>query len=311
MVLCDEREGKPRGGKYGWKFYRQPGGVTEGDVDHPEAIFAAGHHWVPNPKAENINNLPPGYYQQQLAGKNLDWINAYAVGKFTFVQEGRAVWEEYTDSTMAAEHLELDLQLPIHVGLDFGLTPAAVFGQRHPNGQWNIFHEIVSKDMGLERFGQHLLYELNTRFKLLEPAIWGDPAGSKRDEIFEVTSFDYLRTLGLNARPTASNDFQVRREAGAAPMLRLIDGRPGLQIHADCKQLRKALSGGYHFKRVGIAGGHDRFRDVPNKNQSSHIGDAYGYLCSGGGEHRRLTRGPARPGINTEPVIADMDFNVF
>jgi hypothetical protein len=94
-------------------------------------------------------------------------------------------------------------------------------------------------------------------------------------------------------------------------MLRLIDGRPGLQIHADCKQLRKALSGGYHFKRVGIAGGHDRFRDVPNKNQSSHIGDAYGYLCSGGGEHRRLTRGPARPGINTEPVIADMDFNVF
>ena len=301
---------KPRGGKYGWRFFRQPGGVIEGDASAQEAIFAAGRHWVSNPKAENVNNLPPGYYQQQLAGKNLDWINAYAAGKFTFVQEGRAVWEEYTDSTMSCDHLELDYQLPIHVGLDFGLTPAAVFGQRTPGGRWNVFHEIVSQDMGLERFGQHLLYELNTRFKNLEPQIWGDPAGSKRDEIFEVTSFDHLRTLGLNARPTASNDFQVRREAGAAPMLRLIDGKPGLQVHASCRQLRKALAGGYHFKRVGIGGGYDRFRDVPNKNQSSHVGDAYGYLCSGGGEHRRLVRGQ-RPGAVFEPAQAKMDFNVF
>ena len=294
---------RPAKGKYKWKFFRQPGGVAVGTAEHDNAIFSAGKHWIQNPLAENINNLPKGYYQQQLAGKNLDWIQAYAAGEYTYVQEGRAVWEEYSDSTMSTDAMELDFGLPIHVGLDFGLTPAAVFGQRHPDGRWYIFHELVTEDMGLERFGQMLLYELNTRFDKLEPMIWGDPAGQARDVIFEVTAFDHLRTLGLNAKPTASNDFQVRREAGAAPMTRLVNGKPGLQVHVSCHDLRKALTGGYHFKRVAISGGQERFRDAPNKNQSSHVGDAYGYLCSGGGEHRRLVRGSHRPGQFTNTTV--------
>ena len=154
------------------------------------------------------------------------------------------------------------------------MTPAAVFGQRYPSGKWHILDEIVTEDMGLERFGQMLLYELNMRYPKFEVKVWGDPAGMKRDEIFEVTAFDHLRTIGFQAQPTASNDFQVRREAGAAPMLRLVDGKPGLRVNAKCTQIRKALSGGYHFKRVGISGGNDRFRDAPNKNDSSHVGDA-------------------------------------
>lgn len=36
-----------------------------------------------------------------------------------------------------------------------------------------MFYELVTEDMGLERFGQMLLYELNTRFDKLEPLIWG------------------------------------------------------------------------------------------------------------------------------------------
>ena len=50
-----------------------------------------------------------------------------------------------------------------------------------------------------------------------------------------------------------------------------------------------AQGGGYHFKRVAT-GGNDRFTDKPVKNDSSHIGDAYGYMCMSS-EHRRLTRG--------------------
>jgi hypothetical protein len=112
-----------------------------------------------------------------------------------------------------------------------------------------------------------------------------------RDAIYEVTAFDYLRTLGLAAQPTPSNDFKVRREAAAAPMQRLIQGKPGLLISLNCKLLRKSLAGGYHFKRVAVGAGHERFKDAPNKNEHSHIGDAFGYLMLGGGEHRRMTRG--------------------
>ena len=303
-------EKEPVKGKFKWTFFAQPAGMIETSADTPEASFAAGRHWTVNPKAENINNLPPGYYEQQLGGKDLDWIQCYVGGRYVYVKEGRPVWPEFDDVTMSVEGLELDTTLPIHIGLDFGLTPAAVFGQRSPQGQWRILYELVTDDMGLERFGQMLLYELNTRFRGCEPQIWGDPAGGARDQIFEVTSFDHLRSLGLNAQPTASNDFQVRREAGAAPMQRLISGKPGLLVDATCRRLRKSLAGGYHFKRVGISGGMDRFRDAPNKDQNSHVGDAFGYLMLGGGEHRRLTRG-AFAQTNVAPVAASMDFNVF
>ena len=85
-------EKNPIRGKYPWKFYKQPGGVLEGTKEHDGNIFAAGKYWINNPKAENVNNLPPGYYEQQLAGKTLDWIQCYAGAQYVYVQDGRPVW---------------------------------------------------------------------------------------------------------------------------------------------------------------------------------------------------------------------------
>ena len=312
-------EKEPITGKYAWKFFKQPGGVIEvakEDLpENPEAndhIFASGKWWRLNEKAENVNNLPAGYYMQQLAGKNLDWIRCYAQGVYTFVKDGQSVWPEYDDNIMAAE-LEADPNLPIQVGLDFGLTPAAVFGQRHPSGQWRVLHEIVTFDMGLERFGQQLLTELQTRFPKYEVRIWGDPAGMQRDAIYETTAFEYLRSLGLKAEPTATNDFKARREAAAAPMNRMVMGKPGLLINKNCKLLRISLSGGYHFKRIAVGAGHERFKDTPNKNEHSHVGDAFGYLLTGGGEYRQLTRGTNRTNgkVFIAQTIASDDFDVF
>lgn len=305
-------------GAFKWEFFRQPGGVEEADVtelpENPEAndcIYSAGRWWKKNPKAENISNLPAGYYQQMLLGKNLDWIRCYAEGKYTYVQEGRPVWPEYDDNMMSAD-LDYDMSLPIHVGLDFGLTPAAVIGQKTGAGTWNILHEIVTFDMGLERFGQQLLGELNARYPKAQVLVWGDPAGMQRDAIYEVTAFDHLRTLGLRAQPTPSNDFKVRREAAAAPMQRLIGGKPGLRVDKSCKLLRKSLAGGYHFKRISVGAGQERFRDAPNKNEHSHVGDAFGYLLLGGGEHRRMTKNSHLPtGTFTAQTIANSDFDVF
>lgn len=308
-------------GDFSWKFFQQPPGVVQVDVEelpeNPEAndhTFAAGKWWKINAKAENLNNLPTGYYHQMLPGKDLDWIRCYAAGEYVFVRDGKPVWEEYNDQMMSGTP-EYDNGLPLQVGLDFGLTPAAVIGQRHPSGLWTILHEVVSFDMGLERFAHQLLADLNLRFPKAELKIFGDPAGMARDSLFEKTSFDFLRTLGLNAQPAPSNNFKVRRESGAAPMTRLIKSKPGLLVHVDCKRLRKALSGGYHFKRVNIGAGQERFRDVPNKNEHSHVADAYGYLTSGGGEHRRMTRSPSPTFTDNNQrqtnIVAGYDWDVF
>jgi len=48
-------EEKPRG----WWFGIQPGGV-----------MLRGGKWVPNPMAENVDNLPDGYYEKLIPGKD-------------------------------------------------------------------------------------------------------------------------------------------------------------------------------------------------------------------------------------------------
>ena len=303
-------------GRFAWDFFRQPGGVLEVPLEElpeemPEAqgyIHQAGRWWQTNPKAENLRNLPTGYYDQLLGGKNLDWIQCYAKGEYTFVQEGRPVWPEFNDQMMAAD-LEPEPNVPVHIGLDFGLTPAAVFAQKLPDGRWHVLHELVSFDMGLERFCSMLKSDIEARFPRMEMLVWGDPAGSQRDQIFETTAFDHLKTHGILARPTATNEFRTRREALAIPMGRLIDGKPGFMIDRRCLKLRKSLGGGYHFKRLAIGAGQERFRDVPDKNEHSHVGDAAGY-CLLGAEHKMMTKRPTPTG--GRPTQAKvLDFDVF
>ena len=57
-----------------------------------------------------------------------------------------------------------------------------------------------------------------------------------------------------------------------------------------------------------MGAGQERFRDVPNKNEHSHVGDGYGYLVLGGGEHKRMTR---RPMNFINVPIAQNEFDVF
>jgi hypothetical protein len=308
-------EGEPMEGLYPWRFWKQPAGVLEvGGPAEGGEVRAGGKWWSTNPDAENLDNLPGGYYAQMLAGKSVDWIRCYVQGRYVFVQDGRPVWPEYDDVVMSGD-VEVDGSLPLQVGLDFGLTPAAVIGQRTKHGQWRILSEIVTEDMGLERFGDLLKLELETQFPGLPVKGWGDPAGKQRDAIYETTAFEFLQSIGLTVYPTHSNNFRIRREAAAAPMNRMVFGKPGLIVSKRCPKLRKSLAGGYHFKRVALGAGQERFKDEPNKDQHSHVGDAFGYLMLGGGEHAGLTRGRGQGGFRdpagklVKQFVADHDFD--
>ena len=94
------------------------------------------------------------------------------------------------------------------------------------------------------------------------------------------------------------------------PMNRMIDGKAGLVVDNKCTRTRKSLAGGYHFKRIAVGAGYERFRDAPNKNEHSHVGDAFGYLMLGAGEVRAITRN-SQFSNQFKQLKANTDFSVF
>jgi len=243
------------------------------------------------PDAENIKNLPPGYYLKAKANKDPDWIKVYIDGQYGYVREGKPVYPDYRDNVHCRPFESTPLR-PIYLGLDFGLTPAAAFAQQMPNGQWRYRSEVVTERAGIIRFAKLIkdhLAERYPRFRI--GRITGDPSGNQAQggDEDERTVFQLLAANGIEADPAHTNDPTLRREAFAKPLTTMIDGDPGMLIHPDCRMLRKGLAGGFCYKRIQVSGD-ARYRDMPDKNQYSHICEAGEYLLMGAGEGKAIVR---------------------
>lgn len=243
-------------------------------------------------EAENIANLPAGYYDNMQAGKDREWINVYVHGRYGFVSDGKPVWPEYKDDVHAtSEKVVLPPQSTIYIGIDFGLTPAAVFGYKTKAGRWIVFDELVTEDMGAKTFARLLNEKINHEYRDHEFEIYADPAGDQRAQTDEVTPFQIMAAEGVVAWPTYTNDFLIRREAVAGPLSRMdFAGNTGFVIGPKAIICRKALSGGYKYKRMAVTGT-ARFADKPDKGRYSHIGDALQYLMVGAGEGTAVITG--------------------
>jgi len=276
----------------GWEFLTQPGGVIRD-----------GDKFVPNPRAENLINLPPGYYENGMQGKKIDWVKVNLANEYGFVIDGRPIHPDYVDS-LHCRPFELVRSAPIFIGMDFGLTPAATFGQRKPMGGWRIHSELVATSMGAKKFGQEIKRHVAVHYPEMElMAISGDPAGDQRSQADdEDTPFKILRAAGLAAKPAPTNDTALRYGAVDEALSRIIDGEPGLIVHPQCTTLRKALAGGYCFRRLAVSG--ERFADKADKNMYSHVAEALQYMLVGAGEHKHLVA-PVR--VKPRPTRAITD----
>jgi hypothetical protein len=268
----------------GWLFLKQPGGVIRKTAISP---------WEPNPNAENVQNLPLNYYANGAQGKTDAWILVNLANAYGYVSDGKPVYPDYHDPTHCRS-FELTPGLPLHIGLDFGLTPAAQIGQRMVNGQWRIRYELVTTDTGVIRFANELKAFIAANCKgYTIGSITGDPAGDQRQagDNEERTVFQLLEANGVKAVPAPfNNDFTIRTEAVASPLRRMIDGEPGFLLHPDCKVTRKGMQGGYKFRRMKVAGD-ERYQDMPVKNDCSHPCEAGQYLMLGGGEGVAVVQG--------------------
>ena len=259
----------------GWCFLRQPGGVIK-----------VGDKWVLNASAENVTHLPENYYKNQLAGKSEEWIRVYLAAEYGYVADGRAVFPEYSDVHHVADFDWVPDQ-PLYLGGDFGLRPGAVFVQQDLVGRYFVVDELATDNIGAKQFALAIRSFMARHYPGAKLAgAWGDPIGAKRQQGHDdtFTTFQIMAANGVPFRPApGNNEMVLRREAVAAPLTRLIDGRPGLIINRRCVKLRAGMAGKYCFRRVAQRS--EVFADRPDKSGvHSDICESLQYVMLGLGE---------------------------
>lgn len=264
-----------------WVFLTQPGGVIR------EKTGKNTYRWVPNPEAENINNLPDGYYIRQVQSKSDDWVRVNLANEYGSVSTGKAI---YGNTWKDAKHTSKHVLLPIPkvqkllLGFDFGRTPACIIGQLMPNGRLRVLKELVSTGMGIRTFMDTVvipcLKSEFARFPIKGMEAYGDPSGVAKSGNDENSPIGILNDeYNLTTYPTATNKPNQRWEAVEYFLELDIDGETGFELSSNCPVLRKGFNGGYHFRRLNVSG--ERYADVADKNSYSHPHDALQYLCQG------------------------------
>ncbi len=275
----------------GWNFFSQPAAVTKAEAHETGAYQSlSGAWWKVNPAAENLSVLGEAYYARQIAEKKDDWIKVNLGNETGLSMDGKPVQPEYQESIHRATKILLPRgDLVTQVGMDFGLTPAAVFWQRQASGQWWAYDEVVCEDMGAEKFANEVKLRVahwreKTGHQGMQFTFRGDPSGDIRAGTDERTVFMVLAANGIQAIPASTNDTTVRRAALERPLTRMVAGQPGALFSPLCKNLRKGLKGGWQYRRIKVSGA-DRYQDAPDKGPYSHVCEAAEYGLMDAGEH--------------------------
>lgn len=297
--------------------------------EQPEAVDEYGNV---NPRAENVENLPPNYYPQQyMFAKrrgNLTYINRMLRSKYTPVSEGRTVFPEFIREIHAAK-FEAIPGIPLFLMADQGLLGAVLVGQV-VKGQLRILEEIScvfeTEDdqievvqLGGETLGRQVRDLLALKYPGFELAdAVCDPAGAAGEDAINFKSWrqDFQKGLGFKVRKARvpRNALEPRLKAVRERLNRAIGAERAILVHADCKMTIRAFMTKYYYQRIGKGAGDGYYSDVPKKVQGySDLMDALQYGCFELEKGIDLTpRGQSLIGHNGGPeLVNESDFDVF
>lgn len=209
-----------------------------------------------------------------------------------FLREYELHWDTFSGFPVYPEFSKLHLTLtepfpqaglPMLVGIDFGLTPAAIICQLQEDVLY-VFEELVEINMGSDRFST----KLATHIKLHYPShgdlkknwlCFIDPAGLQRSQKDETSCAMSLMGVGFVPRPGPIL-FEERRK-GVVHFLRLMTSQgPGLQLFSKgTPVLTKGFEGGYRYADATVEIEPNKIRPV--KDHFSHPHDAFQYVACG------------------------------
>ncbi|MNQ15587.1 Terminase-like family protein [compost metagenome] len=270
---------------YDWLY--EPWPEEEGGEDAQEEVLnffeqPSGF----SPDAENLENLPPykpndnTYYRELAKGKTEAWIKQFIEVQWGYSQRGKPVFKAFKrDLHVATKPLQYNPHLPILMGFDAGLTPAAVFAQQDSFGRVLILAELVSENMGAQRFCREKVKPLiNRLFPGCRLTVVADPATKQRAQTDEKTVASVLeKELGVRVQPASSNTLAARLGAVDGFLTLLTEAGPALLIDPTCKNAITGFVAGYRYaiNAKGVAA------DAPEKNNHSHLADSIQYMALG------------------------------
>lgn len=245
-----------------WALYHQPSGIAPG--------------------AENAENLPEGYYEDLMDGKDPEWSYVHVESQWGSSNAGQAVFRRsfHAPSHVREMNVVVNPNRPLLVGLDFGRTPVALIGQVDNFGRALIFKEVLG-DCGLVQFLREQLKPVlaESPFAGKRVLVVADPAGMQKSQHTELTAFDILKDEGFQAYPAATNDIDKRLLAFERLLRANVAGEAGLQINrAGCPMLVQALGSKYRYRRRKDG----EIEDKPEKSHPwSDLADAGQYFAFG------------------------------
>lgn len=201
------------------------------------------------------------------------------------VFDGSPVFEDYSPHRHETEwEQEPHLGLPLLIGWDFGLTPAAVVAQLR--GQTiHIIREYVAQHEGISTFAPTVMRDLAVRYPNWSDMKehfrhYIDPAGLHANQVDARTCAQEMMKSGIRSIFPGPIDWEARRTAVEHFLITHTKDGPALQLcKKDAPLLAKGFAGGYVYleKHMQIEPGKPR----PVKNKYSHPHDGFQYLCGG------------------------------
>lgn len=230
--------------------------------------------------AENLENLPGkvNYYHSLADGKSEHWVKQFIEVQWGFSLDGKPVVPTFNNQIhISKKPLMVNPRLPLVIGFDPGVSSALIFGQMDLNGRLIVLHELVQNDFGAERLcTERLKPTIRVKYPDMEIVIAPDPAANSRAMTDERSVVDVLKKHKFAVKfPDMNNQLQPRLDAVEYFTTRLTSGGPALLIDPSCKILIRALTSGWRYS-VDKKG---KRAPEPEKNQYSHPGDAFTYLC--------------------------------
>lgn len=260
----------------GYMRFQQPGGM--------------------DPAAENLqaHGGDHSYYEQIiLVNRKQPWYVRRMVDAIPGPTRATdLVYDGFDEATQLSKvRLEPEPNIPVIVGIDGGLTPAAVYGQEMPDGQWRSLREIALERGGVEELALQMLALEARDFKNCEFHTVCDPAmkagedneielrgeNAWRDDQRVSKGSDRQRLaekLGRKVHLAASNE-NGRRWAAVRDKIgnQLGPGRPGYLLDPSCKGLIRGKRQTYRFRK--LQGTNDLSSVAPSFD--THIADAEQY----------------------------------